>query len=398
MDLTPLLPCDNQGNIDAELLSMAEELCIKSATLAGSHAPQVLYGIKELLRKVNSYYSNQIESEGTHPIDIDKATRQEFSSDSKEKQLQQLSLVHIEVQKYVENYFEERQTPYSRDFILDVHRELYSHPDMAHFLHIEDKENSTIREMLPGKLRESNVKVGQHIATDYRELSGFFNKYERLYRIPNHTTQAKKLIYGLASHHRLMWIHPFLDGNGRTARLVLDGIFTSMELEGYGLWNISRGLSRRSKDYKRYLALADMPRQGDLDGRGALSTKAFISYIKFMLEVALDQVNFMNQNLKMNALHERIERYVRLSKEGFFDTKPLPKYSELLFKELLMRGEVPRGKVKDIIHTKDRTATTLITALTQMDFLESDTPKSAIRLKFNAHFSSYIFPELIPQK
>ena len=398
MDFTPLLPNDNQGNIDAELLSMAEELCIQSATLTGSHAPQVLYGIKELLRKVNSYYSNQIESEGTHPIDIDKATREEFSSNSKEKQLQQLSLVHIEVQKYVESYFTEGQTPYSRDFVLDVHRELYSHPDMAHFLQIEDTENNTIIEMVPGKLRERNVRVGRHIAPDYTQLSGLFNKYELLYKIPRHATQAKQVIYALASHHRLMWIHPFLDGNGRTARLVLDGAFSSMGLEGYGLWNISRGLSRRSKDYKRYLAFADMPRQGDLDGRGALSTKAFISYIKFMLEVALDQVDFMNQNLKMNSLHERIERYVRLSKEGFFDRKPLPKYSELLFKELLMVGEVPRGKVMDIIHTKERTATTLIKELTQMDFLESDTPKSAIRLKFNAHFASYIFPELIPQK
>ncbi len=398
MDFTPLLPNDNQGNIDAELLSMAEELCINSATLVGSHAPQVLYGIKELLRKVNSYYSNQIESEGTHPIDIDKASRQEFSSDSKEKQLQQLSLVHIEVQKYVENYFKEKQTPYSRDFILDVHRELYSHPDMAHFLHIEDKENNTIIEMLPGELRNNNVRVGQHIAPDYTELSSFFDKFELLYRTPNYATQAKKIIFALASHHRLMWIHPFLDGNGRTARLVLDGIFSSMQLEGYGLWNISRGLSRRSEDYKRYLALADIPRQGDLDGRGALSTKAFISYIKFMLEVALDQVDFMNQNLKMNSLHERIERYVRLSKEGFFDKKSLPKYSELLFRELLLVGEVPRGKVMDIIHTKERTATTLIKELIQMDFLESDTPKSAIRLKFNAHFASYIFPELIPQK
>ncbi len=398
MDFTPLLPNDNQGNIDAELLSMAEKLCIKSASLAGSHAPQVLYGIKELLRKVNSYYSNQIESEGTHPIDIDKATRQEFSSDSKEKQLQQLSLVHIEVQKYVENYFTEEQTPYSRDFILDVHRELYSHPDMAHFLQIEDKENNTIIEMVPGELRESNVQAGQHIAPNYTEISSLFNKYELLYAIPNHATQAKIVIYALASHHRLMWIHPFLDGNGRTARLVLDGIFTSMELEGYGLWNISRGLARRSEDYKRYLALADMARQGDLDGRGALSTKAFISYIKFMLEIALDQVDFMSKNLKMHSLHERIESYVRLSKEGLFSTKPLPKYSELLFKELLMVGEVPRGKVMDIIHTKDRTATTLIKALIQMDFLGSDTPKSAIRLKFNAHFASYIFPELIPQK
>ena len=398
MDFTPLLPNDNQGNIDAELLSMAEDLCIKSAILSGSHTPQVLYGIKELLRKVNSYYSNQIESEGTHPIDIDKATRQEFSSDSKEKQFQQLSLVHIEVQKYVESYFTAKQSPYSKDFILAVHRELYSHPDMAYFLQIEDKENHTTIEMLPGELRESNVRVGQHIAPDYTELSYFFNKYELLYKVPNNATQAKKVIFALASHHRLMWIHPFLDGNGRTARLVLDGIFNTMSLEGYGLWNISRGLSRRSEDYKRYLALADMVRQGDLDGRGALSTKALISYIKFMLEVAIDQVDFMNNNLKMHALHERIESYVRLSREDLFNVQALPKYSELLFKELLIVGEVSRGKVMDIIHTKERTATTLIKELIQMDFLESDTPKSAIRLKFNAHFASYIFPELIPQR
>jgi len=398
LDFTPLLPNDNQGNLDAQLLSMAEELCIKSATLSGSHTPQVLYGIKELLRKVNSYYSNQIESEGTHPIDIDKATREEFSSNTKEKQLQQLSLVHIEVQKYVESYFTEAQTPYSKDFVLDVHRELYAHPDMAHFLQIEDKENHKVVEMIPGEIRECNVRVGQHIAPDHTEILHFFDKYEHLYKVPNYATQAKKVIFALASHHRLTWIHPFLDGNGRTARLVLDGIFNAMSLEGYGLWNISRGLSRRSEDYKRYLALADMVRQGDLDGRGALSTKAFISYIKFMLEVALDQVNFMNKNLKMHSLQERIESYVRLSKEGLFNTKALPKYSELLFKELLMVGEVPRGKVMYIIRTKDRTATTLIKELIQMDFLESDTPKSAIRLKFNAHFASYIFPELIPQK
>jgi Fic family protein len=398
LDFTPILPTDNQGNIDPELLSMAEELCIKSSALTGSHAPQVLFGIKELLRKVNSYYSNQIESEGTHPIDIDRATRQEFSSDSKEKRLQQLSLVHIEVQRYVESYFTGNQTPYSREFILDVHKELYSHSDMENFLQIEDKQNNTTIEMIPGELRKKNVQVGRHVAPDFSQLNTLFNKYELLYKIPNHTTQAKKVIYALASHHRLAWIHPFLDGNGRTARLILDGTFSHMSLEGYGLWNISRGLSRRSEDYKRYLALADMPRQGDLDGRGALSTKSFISYNKFMLEVALDQVDFMHKNLKMHLLHERIESYVRLSREGLLSINPLPKYSEFLFKELLLLGEMPRGKVMNVIGTKERTATALIKELIQQDFLESDTPKGAIRLKFNAHFASYIFPELIPQK
>ncbi len=399
MDFTPLLPNDNNGNIDAELLSMAEDLCIKSAELVGSHTPQVLYGIKDLLRKVNSYYSNQIESEGTHPIDIDKATREEFSQDSKEKQLQLLSLVHIEVQKYIEHYFEDTdKTPFSKAFILDVHHALYSHPDMAPFLQIKDSQNQTTIEMIPGELRKKNVAIGQHIAPISSELSSLFNKYELLYRLPNYATQAKKVIYAIASHHRLMWIHPFLDGNGRTARLVLDGIFSSIDLKGYGLWNISRGLSRRSEDYKRYLALADMVRQGDLDGRGALSSKGFKAYIKFMLEVALDQVDFMGQCLKMNSLYERIVKYVRLSQEGMFEMKPLPKYSELLFKELLISGEVPRGKVMHIINTKSRTATSLIKELITMDYLESDTPKSPIRLKFNAHFASYIFPELIPQR
>ena len=141
-----------------------------------------------------------------------------------------------------------------------------------------------------------------------------------------------------------------------------------------------------------------MAKQGDLDGRGALSTKAFISYIKFMLDVALDQIDFMHKNLKMHSLHDRIENYVRLSQEGLFSTKALPKYSELLFKELLIAGEIPRGKVKDIIHTKERTAASLRKELIEMDFLTSDTPKSAVRLKFNAHFASYIFPGLIPQK
>ena len=384
--------------MDAELLTMAETLCIRSAELGASYAPQILYGIRELLRKVNSYYSNQIESEGTHPIDIEKATKAVFSENSRERQLQKLSLVYIEVQKKIEkSFFEDAHiSPFHRSFILDTHKKLYAHPDMTPFLTIHDERNNTTVKMIPGQFRTQNVRIGQHIAPDYAELSTLFNIYETLYRLPPHTTQAKKMIYALASHHRLTWIHPFLDGNGRTARLVLDGIFASIGLKGYGLWNISRGLSRNSDEYKKYLALADQIRQGDLDGKGALSLKGLKTYIKFMLGIALDQVDFMQQNLQMNTLYKRIEKYVHLSQEGMLSSEPLPKYTEPLFKELLLVGEIQRGKVMNVIHTKDRTATALIKKLTEMDFLESDTPKGPVRLKFNAHFASYIFPDLIP--
>ncbi len=53
LDFTPIIPTDLQGIIDPELLVLCGEICIKSDALSGSHNPQVLDGIKELLHKLN---------------------------------------------------------------------------------------------------------------------------------------------------------------------------------------------------------------------------------------------------------------------------------------------------------------------------------------------------------
>jgi len=39
-----------------------------------------------------------------------------------------------------------------------------------------------------------------------------------IYKSENHGTDTKCLILALAFHHRIAWIYPFLDGNGRTLR------------------------------------------------------------------------------------------------------------------------------------------------------------------------------------
>ena len=272
MYFTPILPTDLSGNIDLELLSLAEDVCIKSAMLKGTHNFQVIDELKNLLRTTNSYYSNKLESEGTHPIDIEKAMRQDYSNDTKKKNLQLLSLSYIETQKYVEKYSsEENNNPFSKEFILNIHKEFYSKPGMEAFLKI--KQNDTYIDMTPGKLREQDVSIGNHIAPKHSELNSIMNTYENLYKIPANSTQALKLIYALSSHHRIVWLHPFLDGNGRVSRLLLDGVFMHIGLEGYGLWNISRGLVRNSNSYKKMLQYADMPQQGTTDGRGPLSLR-----------------------------------------------------------------------------------------------------------------------------
>jgi hypothetical protein len=44
--------------------------------------------------------------------------------------------------------------------------------------------------------------------------------------------------------------------------------------------------------------LADEARHGDLDGRGALSTRRLVEFCEYFLETCVDQVNFMESLLQ----------------------------------------------------------------------------------------------------
>jgi len=398
MNFTPIAPTDINGNIDSSLLEKANKLLLEAAKLEGSHTPQILQAVKNLLYTVNSYYSNKIESEGTHIVDIERAMQEDYSKDTKKRNLQILSLAHIEVQKECEEYFKKNPTAsaYDKEFILGIHKSFYSKDGMEPFLHVE--HDNLQDKIIPGKIRQRDVKVGNHIAPSSNKLDSMMNEFEHLYNKSLDSSDGVKLIHILASHHRLMWIHPFLDGNGRTARLALDGAFSGMKISGYGLWNISRGLARNSSEYKDKLSYADMPKQGEKDGRGALSSMALAKYVEFMLDIALDQVSYMNKHLKLNALTSKIELYVQRVNDGLLDIKPLPKHSEKIFKYLLLSGECARGKIPDIIGMKERTASRVTSELLKRNFIESDSKAGAIRLKIGVSMASYLFPMLVPEK
>lgn len=394
MNFTPIAPLDLKGNLLGELLELSEEVCLKSVKLSGTHSDITISAIKDLLRIVNSYYSNRIESQGTHPFEIEKAMRQEFSTNTREKNFQLLSLAHIATQKKVETmpYIE----AYSQSFICFLHHDFYTYEGMNPFLHIHFEAQD--KEIIPGKYRDCGVKIGDHIPPLASQIDSFMQTYEHLYtEATKHGTQAKKLLYALSSHHRLAWIHPFLDGNGRTSRLALDGALLSMKLQGYGLWNISRGLARKTSEYKSTLSQADLIKQGEFHGRGELSTKALESFVRFMLECSLDQINYMDRYLKLSELSSRIDHYTQKVYDGGFDRLSLPKKSDRLFKHLLLVGESPRSALATVLDVSERTISSMLKELLEKGYLASDTPKSAVRLRFNTHFASWLFPELIPE-
>jgi len=92
-----------------------------------------------------------------------------------------------------------------------------------------------------------------------------------------------------AAHHRLVWIHPFLDGNGRVARLISHA--SLLESLGTGaVWSIAPGLARNAEAYMGHLAACDSPRRNDLAGRGQLSEENLPQFTRFSLTTCLDQV------------------------------------------------------------------------------------------------------------
>ena len=169
--------------------------------------------------------------------------------------------------------------------------------------------------VIPGALREESVKVGYHQPPGHGSLKLFLDRFGEFYT-PDRHHGALKLVAAAAAHHRLMLIHPFLDGNGRVARLFTEAYFHRIPVHGFGLWSVSRGLARRNVDYKSTLARADAPRRNDLDGRGKLSNEGLIYFCRFFLEVCLDQVEYMGGLLRLEELVERIRRYVELRSSG----------------------------------------------------------------------------------
>ncbi len=393
--MTPLLP---EGA--DELQDHALEVLQKSAALGNRQHPVTLGTLRELLRIINSYYSNLIEGHSTHPYDIVRAMQKEYDSEPAKRDLQMESIAHITVQKDMERKLREEPevNMTGRDFLCYLHREFYRQLPEA-FRVVTNAETGKKSLVAPGELREESVKVGYHEPPGPESLTAFLDRFAESYE-PKRHHGALKLVAAAAAHHRLMWIHPFLDGNGRVARLFAEAYFHRIPVHGFGLWSVSRGLARRNVDYKSALARADAPRRNDLDGRGNLSNEGLISFCRFFLDVCLDQVEYMGGLLRLEELVERIRRYIELRGSGMVPgpegEKGLRVESARMLQEVLVKGEAARGAVIAASGLKERTGRSLLGQLIAEGLLVSDTPKGDVRLGFPIHAAGWFFPDLYP--
>lgn len=108
---------------------------------------------------------------------------------------------------------------------------------------------------------------------------------------------------------RFLWMHPFLEGNGRVARLMSQALLKRFGI-GTSLWSIACGLVREEAEYKSRLTAADRPRHGDRVGRGNLIQSGLLALCRFFLARSIDQVTFMERLLDLSALLQRMEIHI----------------------------------------------------------------------------------------
>src|SRR6266567_8460499 len=98
-DMEPLLP--KEGEDKSSVLALA--LIRGAERLRSSLHPITRAAVADLIRSMNSYYSNLIEGHRTRPLDIDAALRKDFSTNPAQRALQIQHLAHMEVQAEMES-------------------------------------------------------------------------------------------------------------------------------------------------------------------------------------------------------------------------------------------------------------------------------------------------------
>ncbi|KAF0218646.1 MAG: filamentation induced by cAMP protein [Geobacteraceae bacterium] len=387
-EMEPMMPTDPTG----ELGDLAIEVIRKSAAISAAVHPVTRRGIVELVRRMNSYYSNLIEGHNTHPVDIDRAMREDFSKDPAKRARQLESKAHVEVQKRIEARIEDipELVITSKNFLCWIHKEFYERMP-EEYLVVQRADGKT-EKVIPGETRESEVEVGRHLPPKSECLSTFMKRFEEVYD-PHKLKGLNKVIAAAASHHRLAWIHPFLDGNGRVTRLMTHAYLKKAKIDGHGLWTVSRGFARNREGYLAALAGADQPRRGDLDGRGNLTQAGLFGFCKFFLKIAIDQIDFMSGLLDLDGMQKRIQSLVD-RQVSFGELKPEAGH---LLRDVFLRGEIPRGEIPNIIGMPERSARRVVRTLLQKKYLVSDSEKGPVMLGFPASMVGYYFPRLYPE-
>lgn len=389
----PLMPAEA---VMGPLLERASDLNRAALALGNGAVPvSTQVELRQLLRAMNSYYTNRLEGEHTRPSEIDSALKKDFSANVDLARKQRLAVAHIETERHCEAAIDERLANgedatrwlYSSDAVLWLHKQLFDA--------LDDKDR-TLEDgsvMVPGELRQRQVAVGKHEAPAFDALPRFLERWGSVYGGVRRGEAA--IVAACASHHRLAWVHPLPDGNGRVSRLHTHLLLYAMQLTS-GLWSPLRGFARTEERYRSLLAAADEHRRGDLDGRGNLTQAGLVAWVSYVLEVCIDQVTFMSKQLDVTGMRDRIKASIVYDSE-VQKLHVRPEVVGVLHYLFSSGIAMSRADFKAMSKLGERVASSTLSTLLKFGYLATDSAYGDVRFAIPRHALRFYFPLLWPE-
>lgn len=342
---------------------------------------------------MNSYYTNKIEGQHTRPADIERALRHDFDADQRQALRQRLALAHIDAEAELERTLPaSHEALYSSDFVQRIHAELYQR------IPVSERVTDEGAKITPGAFRQGLVSAGQHLAPAASEIPALLHAWKERYASLSGLEQP--IVGALCAHHRLLWVHPFPDGNGRAARLHTHLVLTALGLT-HGLWSPLRGMARQQGMYYARLNNADLPRRNALDGRGPLSQEELVAFVQWMLDLCLDQARFMRELLALDSLKIRLRELL-----SSLDAQPWSLGSEnsVVKVEALealhyvaVFGPLERTRFMAMTGLPARTARRVLASLLHYGVLRTETSRAPVVFAVPLRSLRFLFPRLWPE-
>jgi len=238
----------------------------------------------------------------------------------------------------INNYFamkwikENSELPMSKEVILKIHEQVTKNT-----LEGDDINFS-------GKFRNDVVYVGKHQGINWELIDESINEIIEL--TTNNPRYLHPLIKGIILHYFIGYIHPFFDGNGRTARTLFYFKAIKNDLKFVELLSVSASLKERRERYERSF---DLVKENQLD---------ITYFIDFCLDSLIDAIDKVEKKVCYLVNISKIQEKDKLTNNqiSLLQRMALHKYKsisiELYAEEINKSREIARRELKKLFNLK----------------------------------------------
>lgn len=244
----------------------------------------IFFDLKAIFDQLENWASARIEGNQTRLIDaLDPGVNQEVTQTTGYQELQNLREAMTFIDEYCKTH--DKMT---KSFVLKIHRLVTQDLPVG----IDQPGDET-----PGKFRLKDVEIttSLHVPPLGVKVDDYMNEY---IDFANHEDGKQYYLLKLAIlHHRLTWIHPFGNGNGRMARLLT---YAALQLMGYGAskWRIINPAVIFYSDRQLYYAKLGAADTGSDEG--------LLEWASYFLEGLFRETNKIDRMLDQAYVTDRI--------------------------------------------------------------------------------------------